>query len=182
MGIKPHPNLLSHKNKIYKMKRVVKHELIEVIVPAGSTATRFQLPDAQNLRNVQTWGIQIYYNGIVPYSVISGFPVIDKPTFQISFLTLQNYAGREFDKQSPLSKYQTIENNVASINPDVNDASIQEKDFKNFVGQKINFPKSWIDTVFPIGTRLETPAVFLISVYYTDKGETFSQTSFDQKH
>ena len=37
------------------MKRVVKHELIEVIVPAGSTATRFQLPDAQNLRNVQTW-------------------------------------------------------------------------------------------------------------------------------
>lgn len=164
------------------MKRVVKHELIEVIVPAGSTATRFQLPDAQNLRNVQTWGVQLYYDAIVPLSIISGFPLIDKTIFQNSFLTLQNYAGREFDKQSPLSKYQTIENNVASVNPDVNDASIQEKDFKNLVGQKINFPKSWIDVTFPIGTRIETPIVFLISVYYTDKGETFSQTSFDQKH
>jgi len=165
------------------MKRIVKHELIEVIVPAGSTATRFQLPDSQNLRNVQTWGIQVYYNGIVPFSIISGYPVIDKQTFQYSFLTLQNYAGREFDKQSPLSKYQTIENNVAGIAGDVaTEASIQEKDFKNLIGQKINFPKSWIDTVTPIGAILETPLVFLISVYYTDKGETFSQTSFDQKH
>jgi len=164
------------------MKRVVKHELIEVIVPAGSTATRFQLPDAQNLRNVQTWGVQLYYDSIVPVSIISGFPLITKQIFQNSFLTLQNYAGREFDKQSPLSKYQTIENNVASINPVVNDASIQEKDFKNLVGQKINFPKSWIDVTFPIGKDIESPLVFLISVYYTDKGETFSQTSFDQKH
>jgi hypothetical protein len=163
------------------MKRVVKHELIEVIVPAGSTATRFQLPDAQNLRNVQTWGIQVYYDKIVPNSIVSGFPLIDKTTFLYSFLTLQNYAGREFDKQSPLSKYQTIENDLSTV-PGGADASIQEKDFKNFVGQKINFPKSWIDTVFPIGKDLTEPLVFLISVYYTDKGETFSQTSFDQKH
>lgn len=162
------------------MKRVVKHELIEVIVPAGSTATRFPLPDAQNLRNVQTWAIQVYYDKIVPNSIISGFPLIDKTSFQYSFLTLQNYAGREFDKQSPLSKYQTIENDLSTIQESI--SSIQEKDFKNFVGQKINFPKSWIDVVFPIGKDLTAPLVFLISVYYTDKGETFSQTSFDQKH
>lgn len=166
------------------MKRIVKHELIEVIVPAGSTATRFQLPDAQNLRNVQTWGVQVYYDQIVPQSIISGYPLINKAQFQQSFLTLQNYAGREFDKQSPLSKYQTIENNVAGVIglDDARNCSIQEKDFKNLVGQKINFPKSWIDTVTPIGATLETPVVFLISIYYTDKGETFSQTSFDQKH
>jgi hypothetical protein len=173
------------------MKKVVKHELIEVIVPKGTTATRFQLPDAQNLRNVQCWGIQTYYGGtaatdnpIVPKSIISNLNVIDKKTFQISFLTLQNYAGREFDKQAPLVQYQTIENNMVSIPFAENvftECSIQEKDFKNFIGQKINFPKSYIDCVGKISSDTED-LVFLISVYYTDRGETFSQTSFEEKH
>jgi len=162
------------------MKRIVKHELIEVFVPQGSTATRFQLPDAQNLRNVQTWGIQAYYYDIVPRSVISGRKVVTKQDFQQAFLTLENYSGREFDKQAPLMQYQTIENGfnsdpVNSIYP-----SIQEKDFKNFVGQKINFPKSYIDTVAPVTS--DTDLVFLISIYYTDEKENFSRTSFKNKH
>lgn len=157
------------------MKRVVKHELIEVIVPAGSTATRFQLPDAQNLRNVQTWGIQIYYDLLVPFSIINGTQTITKQDSLLSFLTLENYAGRQFDKQSPINKYQTIEHNLTEVAGIP--ATIQEKDFKSFVGQKINFPKSYIDTVTPIADAVRNK-VFLISVYYTDKNEDFSQTSF----
>lgn len=162
------------------MKRVVKHELIEVVIPANTTATRFQLPDAQNLRNVQTWGIQMYYDTIIPNSIISNRQVVTKADFQKSFLTLENYAGREFDKQAPISQYQTIEN---GLNNDPNQgvvSSIQEKDFKNFVGQKINFPKSYIDTIGVISDTFDK--VFLISVYYTDKGEDFSKTSFSNKH
>jgi hypothetical protein len=174
------------------MKRVIKHELIEVIVPKGSSATRFQLPDSQNLRNVQTWGVQAYYGGnglngnkgIIPKSIISNLDVITKTTFQLSFLTLQNYAGREFNKQAPLAQYQTIENNMVTIpiGEDVfTESSMQEKDFKNFVGQKINFPKSFIDTVGKISDDAKD-TVFLLSIYYTDRGETFSQTSFQDKH
>ena len=160
------------------MKRIVKHELIEVIVPAGSTATRFQLPDAQNLRNVQTWGIQIYYDLLVPFSIINGTPLITKTDSLLSFLTLENYAGRQFDKQSPINKYQTIENNLTEVAGIP--ATIQEKDFKNFVGQKINFPKSYIDTVTPIANAVGGKnKVFLLSIYYTDKNEDFSQTSFN---
>jgi hypothetical protein len=161
------------------MKRVVKHELIEIIVPAGSTATRFQLPDAQNLRNVQTWGVQFYYNAIVPASIISGLPTITKADSLISFLTMENYAGRQFDKQSPINKYQTIENNLSTSA--LADCSIQEKDFKSYVGQKINFPKSYIDTITPIADSVNNK-VFLISIYYTDRNEDMSQTSFENKH
>ena len=170
------------------MKRVIKHELVEVIIPKGSNATRFQLPDLQNLRNVQTWGIQASYGGlsnpIVPFSIISGRKVLPKASFQLSFITFENYGGREFDKQAPLVQYQTIENNMVSIPVGENvftDCSIQEKDFKNFVGQKINFPKSYIDTIGKISSDLED-LVFLLSVYYTDKGETFSQTDFGDKN
>ena len=61
-------------------------------------------------------------------------------------------------------------------------ATIQEKDFKCFVGQKINFPKSYIDTVTPIANALGgANKVFLISVYYTDQNEDFSRTSFSNK-
>lgn len=161
------------------MKRVVKHELIEIIIPAKSTATRFQLPDAQNLRNVQTWGVQFYYNDIVPASIISGLPTITKADSLISFLTMENYAGRQFDKQSPINKYQTIENNLSTSA--ISECSIQEKDFKSYVGQKINFPKSYIDTVTPIADAVNNK-VFLISIYYTDRNEDMSQTSFENKH
>lgn len=159
------------------MKRIVKHELLEVIIPAGSTATRFLLPDAQNLRNVQTWGIQIYYDLLVPFSIISGLGTITKANSLISFLTLENYAGRQFDKQSPINKFQTIENNLSEAVGGIQ-CTIQEKDFKCFVGQKINFPKSYIDVVTPIADA-DVNKVFLISVYYTDKNEDFSRTSFD---
>lgn len=161
------------------MKRIVKHELFEVIVPAGSTATRFQLPDLQNLRNVSLWGVQIYYDAIVPYSIISGAAVINKQDAQYSFLTLENYAGRQFLNKSPYLMFQTIENNMAATQND--SATEQEKDFKNFVGQKVNWPKSYIDTVTPIADK-SIDKVFLVSVYYTDLGETFSQTSFEGKH
>jgi hypothetical protein len=159
------------------MKRVIKHELIEVVVPAFSTATRFQLPDAQNLRNVQTWGIQAYYDNQVPISIISQRVVVNKKAFVYAFLTLENYSGREFDKQSPLSKFQTIENNMTAT---TSECSIQEKDFKSMIGQRINFPKSYVDVVFPVSKEVDS--VFLLSVYYSDAGETFSQTTFNQKH
>ena len=159
------------------MKRVVKHELIEVLIPAGSTATRFNLPDAQNLRNVQTWGIQMYYDKIVPFSIISSKPLISKGGYVQSFLTLQSYSGREFDKQSPVSKFQTIENNMTT---GTSECSIQEKDMKSYVGQRINFPKSYIDLVTPIALAYDV--VHLLSIYYTDENENFSNTTFANKH
>jgi hypothetical protein len=161
------------------MKRVIKHELVEVLIPADSTATRFLLPDLQNLRNTNLFGVQMYYDKIVPVSILSGRAVINKAVFQKSFLTLENYGGRQFLKQSPISLFQTIENNLADTAPAGNDSSIQEKDFKNFVGQKTNYPKSYIDLVTPSGS--EKDEVFLFSIYYTDKNENMSQTSFDNK-
>ena len=161
------------------MKRIVKHELVEVFIPANSTATRFLLPDLQNLRNVNLWGIQMYYDKIVPISILSNRNVIKKATLQRSFLTLENYAGRQFLKQSPIVLFQTIENNLADTGAGNDDSSIQEKDFKNFVGQKTNYPKSYIDIVAPTGS--EKDEVFLFSIYYTDKDEQYSRTSFDNK-
>lgn len=161
------------------MKRIVKHELIEVVIPAASNATRFSLPDAQNLRNTQIWGLQVYYSQIIPNSIISAKKTITKTIFQQSFLTLQGYSGREFLKQSPFPIFQTIENNLSQF-AEI-ECSEQEKDFKNFVGQRINYPKSYIDTVNIVSDPL-VDLVYLISIYYTDNNDNFSKETFDNKN
>lgn len=161
-------------------KKIIKHELVEVLVPAGSTLTQFQLPELNNLRQVDLWGVQVYYNSIVPKSVISQKDVIVKSVLQNAFLTLTNYDGKEFLKQCPMVMFQTIENSLANVDPTL--ASIQEKDFKAFAGQKVNYPKSYINVSAPVPVAL-VDQVFLLSIFYVDPAELGKkQTTFRQKN
>ena len=132
--------------------------------------TQFQIPQLNNLNNVELWGIQVYSDDIVPTSVISqGTRVVPKSILQTAYLTLVNYAGRQFLNQCPMVVFQTIENNLG-VAPN----SIQEKDFKSFVGQKVNFPKSYINVSSAIPV-VAFNQVFLISVYYVDVAELKSE-------
>lgn len=146
-------------------KKIIKHELFEVNVPAGTSKTQFEIPQLNNLNNVELWGMQVYSSDIVKISVISQKAVIPKDVLQNAFITLVNYAGRQFLNQCPMVVFQTIENNLgAPVN------TIQEKDFKSFTGQKVNFPKSFINTsAIPV---VAFDQVFLVSVYYVDPAET----------
>jgi hypothetical protein len=150
-------------------KKIIKHELFEVLISAGTSLTQFPIPDLPNLRHVQLWGIQVYYKDIVPNSLISGKAVLTKADFQQSYLTLVNYDGKQFLNQAPLSMFQTIENNLSTIGAPF-DASIQEKDFKSFTGQNVNYPKSFINVAKPIAPVL-FDQVYLISVFYVDPSE-----------
>ena len=167
-------------------KKIIKHELFEVLVPANTTLNRFFIPDLPNLREVELWSVQCYYKKIVPFSVLSQRPTIDKVIFQNSFLTLVNYDGMEFLKQAPIVIFQTIENNMVEVplTTDplvVNECTIQEKDFKSFVGQKVNYPKSYIEVSQP--TLNTTDIVYLISIGYVDPKQVGKkQTTFREKN
>lgn len=167
-------------------KKIIKHELFEVLVPANTTLNRFPIPDLPNLREVELWSVQCYYKKIVPFSVLSQRATIDKVIFQNSFLTLVNYDGMEFLKQAPFVIFQTIENNMVEVplTTDplvVNECTIQEKDFKSFVGQKVNYPKSYIEVSQP--TLNTTDIVYLISIGYVDPKQVGKkQTTFREKN
>ena len=113
--------------------------------------------------------MQTYYDKIVPNSVLSGKAVVSKALFKKAFLTLTNYEGKEFLKQAPLALFQTIEDNM-SDDAILASASTQEKDFKSFTAQKVNYPKSYINvaTAVPV---VGFDQVFLISIYYVDPTE-----------
>jgi hypothetical protein len=140
--------------------RQIRHELVEIIIPSGSTLTRFQFPDIPNLRNSHLWGLQVYTRSQVTTSVISGNTLPTQTQVQHnSFITLVNYGGKEFSKQVPAVIYNTLSfddstsTNVFNYNPN------------NFVGQKVNWPKSYLEfTTAPGGV---TALSYLLSVYYS---------------
>lgn len=141
-------------------KKIVRHELVEITIPANSTLTRFNFPDIPNLRNSHIFGFQIYDSSQVSKSIISGNTVISETAVNANcFVTLVNYGGKEFLKQAPAVLFNTIQSDSsASVNQ-------HEMDFKSFVGQKVNYPKSYVEfTAAPAGVN---NTVFLCSVYYT---------------
>jgi hypothetical protein len=141
-------------------KKIIRHELVSVLIPANSTNTRFVIPDLSNLRNVLTFGLQVYTIDEVAKDIISQNPVLSHTAvLHNSFLTFVNYGGKEFIKQAPSIMFNTLNNNAnASTN-------WNEQDFKSLVGQRINFPKSFIEFTTPPATTVDT--AFIFSVYYS---------------
>jgi len=141
-------------------KKIVRHELVEIIIPANSTLSRFSFPDIPNLRDSRIWGLQVYNTNQVTKSVISQNTLVSETLVQKScFITLVNYGGKEFLKQAPALIFNTLKNDVSTS------ANQHEEDFKNFVGQKVNYPKSYIEFTATASTGSDTS--FLVSVYYS---------------
>jgi len=140
------------------MKKIIRHEIIEVVIPALSSSTRFLLGDLPNLRNVHLWGVQAYTsetNGKLGINTL--IPIIDYTELTTGYLTLVNYGGKEFSKQVPLLNYYTYQG--ATTRP-------YETDSKNYTGQKANYPKSYVEFSAPPSSR-DNDLVIMLSIYYS---------------
>lgn len=134
-------------------KRIIRHEFIEIQIPKGSTQTRFNFPDIPNLRNSHLFGLQIYNSNEVEKSILSGNDV--NANEQKGFITFVNYGGKEFLKQCPAVVFDTLFNK-----------QFCEQDFKSFVGQKVSYPKSYVEfATAPSDPAKDTSLIF--SVYYS---------------
>ena len=159
-------------------KKIIRHELVSVNIPANSTLTRFVIPDLPNLRNVLTFGIQVYTVNEVFTEIISQNPVCSHTVvLHRSFLTFVNYGGKEFLKQAPAIMFNTLNDNAAAT------TNWNEQDIKQLIGQRINYPKSFIEFSAPPALAVDTAYIF--SVYYSlpvleeqkESGYTFSNKS-----
>lgn len=171
------------------MKKILKSEIIEIVIPNGSNATQFLVPDQPNLRDTKTLGIQAFYDNIVPQSILSQNAVVPKNVFQNSYITLLDYAGIQFCKQLPLVTLQTIENGLSGYISTTGETeidhppTIQEKDFKVFDGQIINWSKCFIAIPASISS-LGSDVSFLLAIYYEELSPALknsSKTTFAKK-
>lgn len=146
-------------------KKIIRHEMVSVNIPANSTLTRFNIPDLPNLRNVHLFGIQVYNDQEIITDIISGNPVMKfNRVNNNSFLTLVNYGGKEFLKQAPAVMFDTILKAFLGGGSD-RYWQLTELDHKSFVGQKVNYPKSFIEFTAPPAEAFDTAYIF--SVYYS---------------
>lgn len=139
---------------------VRKHEIVEVIIPVGTTKTRFNLPDLQNLRNVKLNAVEILSANDMTISPTQN-PVVTNLELGRAYLTLQGYNGVEFLHQNPLTTLHYTQGTlIAGQFTQVHQYQ------KQFTSQRVNYPKSYIE-YFPLVVPVATFS-FLISIYYTD--------------
>jgi hypothetical protein len=140
------------------LRKIVRHELVEIVIPANSTSTRFSFPDLPNIRNVHILGMSIYSSENYRLSIQSLTPVLAQAqTIQDCFVTLVNYGGKEFLHQAPAINFHTIQRQTAGNQYDY--------DVKMFTGQKVNYPKSYIQ--FTTAPATANNQVFLCSIWYS---------------
>lgn len=141
-------------------KQIIRHELVEITIPANSSLTRYQFPDIPNLRNSMIWGLQVYTIDEISNSPISQQAILPHTAvLHQSFITLVNYGGKEFLKQAPSILFNTLSFNLQTS------TNAYETDIKSFVGQKVNYPKSYIE--FITTPAAATNKSYLVSVYYS---------------
>ena len=144
-------------------KKIIRHELVSITIPANTTSRRFNFPDIPNLRNSHIWGFQVYKLSEIPTDIQTqlknGF---DLTNLASCFITFVNYSGKEYLKQAPAYMFQSL----VSLGLGDKGANIWEYDTKSFVGQKNNYPKSYIELT-PDFVTLDVDTVFLCSVYYS---------------
>jgi hypothetical protein len=120
------------------------------------------------------WSVELYYGAAVDNtppdadsnqnivkSILTGNLLISATTLRAGFLTLVNYGGKEFLKQAPCLNFQTIFGGLPSgaIQP-------MEWDLKGFVGQKVSYPKSYVEFTSAPASATEDRA-FLVSIGYS---------------
>lgn len=156
------------------MKRIVKHELVEVLIPAGSTLTKFAFPEVANLRNAKIWGLQLWENSQVSKSAISLKPTSAAAINELAFISLANYGGKNFIDKAPIRMFQTIAGAGTS------GAFIGgfENDTKNLTGQGVNWTKSFIEVSGSVAILAVVDTVILFSVFYTDPADTTGASTF----
>ena len=140
-------------------QKIIRHEWIEMPVLAGSTLTRFNFPDLPNLRNVLLFGIKCYDDTMLQASINNQLPLLSKTNIlNKSYLTLVNYGGKEFLKQAPLQMFNTNSFDTA-LSP-----NFYETYAKYFAGQRVNWPKSYIQLTTGAGNVVDE--TFALSVFY----------------
>lgn len=147
-------------NKKNKMaNKINKTQLIELIVPASTTATRFNIPDQPLLRYKKTLSIEIYNANDVTVSP-SGNATVTAANVQRSFLTLYinepDGTSGEYVQNIPLTSLHRIA--YGTTVPYVFDIA-------EFANKQIDWSKSYITCQ---GGTWASQLSYLINVNYAD--------------
>lgn len=137
---------------------IKKEEYFEIRLNGGTAYSRIFLEDIPTLRNALVRGIEVYTESNFATG-ITGDTLVPTATLQQVWFTLELYNGKQFINQRPIQRFfaDTLTSPLAPFNP------------RDLTGQKINFPKCFID--FAPNYTPMTDEVICISVFYQSSAE-----------
>jgi hypothetical protein len=142
-----------------------RHELVELIIPAGSTGTRFPYPDIPQLRDDTTQdiiicGIEAYSADAMPFSA-NGNAVATFAQLENSFLTLY-IESEESMRQIPLVRLNQMRQ-AAAAGTTLNVSDPLQTEYL-----KVDWNKSYIQAANPYGTvgAPNTQFSIMLTVWY----------------
>jgi len=135
------------------MPVINRFESVEVLIPNGSTNTRYYLPNLPNLSGALISAIQVYTPGTLSASPNTGSTMVTEADLKKSFITL--YSGDlQLIYNAPLLAFSNIINSAS--NPYTNSLP----DINNMI---ISWTKSFISLASAPAT---TNCVYALGVYY----------------
>ena len=140
------------------MNKVQQYEIIEVVIPQSSTATRFYFPDQPQLRFVSMLNLVCYTPGVVTNSILSGNALLSLTNLKNTYLVLY-YNDRESVNRIPVLELNRIATNSASGDP-------YAFAITPFAGQQIIWSKSYIQTPSAYSSIGSASFSCLFGVYY----------------
>ena len=143
-------------------RKLVYQESIFIVIPAGFTGgAQVNFPDDQYLRNKKLMAIEV-----VPDLGVFGV-AMQYPTGQIvaglnflkdAWLTLESYAANQFVRKKEVLGFMNFGLPLVA-------APFSVSTQPDFVGQKVNWPNSYIE--FPVIPATATETIVVFNVYFT---------------
>jgi len=117
------------------LRRIYNTEFIEIFLPAATPKRKFPFPDQQNIRDSKLLGLTVYTADMLPVSIVSDNALASLTILKGTFVTLQAYNGENFVWQKP----------VISLIDQETSGTIQNYAPEAYTGQRVNWPKSYIE-------------------------------------
>lgn len=138
------------------------YEYIELVIPGvtgGNTTQQFNFPDLPQIRNTPIYGIVAYNADIIAASPLTFQPVITAAEMKTMFLTLFSTDPETQEQKNGIDRMPLGELNyfLGSTTPHV-------MYMREFVGQTVTWPKSFINLSAPLNNTTNLVVVF--GVYY----------------
>lgn len=122
------------------LRKLIKSESQPIILPIGTAGgQQIYFPDNQYIRNKKLMGLTLTINGqnlfgLAPQTYVDGTELIDLVYANQIYITLESYSGVQFIRKKPLMQFVNVQyQGVGVINS------------PEFIGQKVNWPKSYIE-------------------------------------
>ncbi len=139
----------------FSQRVIIKKELIELVIPKGGKITKINFPLVENLRFTHLMGLEVFHFADFEKSIISGKTTVSQALLRSIFVTLQIYNGKNILWYEPAITFHT-------------QAGASERQPSTFTGQKVSYPKSYIQIADNTLISADEDQVVPFLIHYRD--------------